>query len=132
MIKMEAYSYKWNEFLKSGKVMGMKCNDCGGYEFPPVPICNECGKTSMDWAEMSGEAEMLTCGFGPMGIYPFKDDPVVTLGIKLKEGPPFMSWLSEGDQDTVAEILAMPKPVKLMVDIQQLDENIWWPAFRVV
>jgi hypothetical protein len=41
--------------LEEGKILGLKCPKCGNVEWPPVPTCNECGSTDMDWVEIQGK-----------------------------------------------------------------------------
>ncbi|MBO5160447.1 MAG: hypothetical protein J6J03_02200 [Tyzzerella sp.] len=47
---------KWYEYLAEGKMMALRCKDCGTYHFPAFPICHGCGKHDMEWVEISGDA----------------------------------------------------------------------------
>jgi uncharacterized OB-fold protein len=38
--------------LEEGKILGMKCEECGDVTFPPLPTCQKCGSYHMDWIEM--------------------------------------------------------------------------------
>lgn len=44
------------ESLEEDKILGMKCADCGDVSWPPLPVCQECGSTHVDWIEMGHEA----------------------------------------------------------------------------
>ena len=121
MVKMEPYIYKWYEYLKQGKLMGVRCKECNTVEFPPLPVCSNCSCTDMEWVEISGDADMYTFAYCPMGITPYSDDPVVCVGTKLKEGPAFMSWIADGDEELVDALLKR----------ERLDEDISWPAIRI-
>ena len=129
MATMEPVVKKWYDALKDGKILGLKCKDCGVIEFPPVPICNDCSGTDMEWVEMSGDGELITFSFSPMGIYPYHDDPALTGYTRLKEGMLFASVFtnaSAADQQTLLERLRKGAvPIKL--EIAQLDENISFP-----
>ena len=41
--------------LKEGKILGMKCTDCGDVNFPPLPSCQACGGYHTEWVEMPHE-----------------------------------------------------------------------------
>lgn len=133
MAKMEPYIYNWYEYLKKGKLMGTRCKKCGCYEFPPLPICNECGSTDVEWVEMSGKAKMLNAGYSPMGIYPLTDDPKVCIGVQMEEGPMFKSWLTgvKKPGKLSQELQETPMPIDVEAEIVELDENISWPAFKM-
>ncbi|MEY2375412.1 zinc ribbon domain-containing protein [Lentilactobacillus buchneri] len=34
--------------LEDGKVLGMKCQDCGKVVWPPLPTCQDCGSYNLD------------------------------------------------------------------------------------
>jgi uncharacterized OB-fold protein len=133
MATMEPIVKKWYDALKEGKILGLKCKDCGAIEFPPVPVCNICSGTNMEWVEMSGEGELITFCFSPMGVYPYSTDPALTGFARLKEGMLFASVFvdaSGSDQSVLMERLKKgPVPIKL--EIKQLDENISFPNFRL-
>lgn len=42
--------------LEESRVLGMKCADCGDVTWPPLPICQQCGSTTVDWTEMGNDA----------------------------------------------------------------------------
>lgn len=133
MAKMEPYIYNWYSFLKNGELMGTRCTKCGTYEFPPLPICNECGEREMEWVKMSGHAKMLNAGYAPMGIYPLSDDPKVCIGVQMEEGPMFKSWLTgvKKPGKLAQQLQKTPMPIDVEAEIVALDENISWPAFRI-
>ena len=133
MLNLEPYTKKWYEYLKEGKIMGVRCKRCGGYEFPPVPICNSCSCTEMEWVEMSGEGELFSFAFSGMGVYPYTDEPVFCGYFKLDEGPEFVSWLLDADFKPAAqEVLLKQIPIRVKAEIKELDENVSWPVFRIV
>lgn len=133
MATMEPIVKKWYDALKEGKILGLKCRDCGVVEFPPVPICNECSSTDMEWVEMSGEGELITFCFSPMGVYPYHSDPNLTGFTRLKEGMLFASVFvnaTGADQQTLVNRLREGS-VPIELEITQLDENISFPNLRL-
>jgi uncharacterized OB-fold protein len=130
MTELQPYIQTWFEHLSNGELMGVKCARCGGYEFPPVPTCNTCSATDMDWVEMSGEGQLHTFSFSPMGIPPYHTNPVLSGWIRLNEGVSFMSWFPDLGRDDYEPLLAR-LPVAVEAEITAMDENISWPVFRL-
>lgn len=56
MYKLRPILKTYYDALEEGKVLGMKCTDCADVTWPPLPICQECGSTGVDWIEMGKEA----------------------------------------------------------------------------
>ncbi|MCB0910053.1 MAG: OB-fold domain-containing protein [Propionibacteriaceae bacterium] len=94
MKKIEPYVRTWYDNFEHGKITGVRCQDCGAVEYPPVPICNACGKFDMEWIEMKGTATMISVTESPMPSPFFPDaGPLIGGYITMDEGPTFMSWL---------------------------------------
>ena len=130
---MEPILKEWYDYLRNGKIMGLKCNHCGAVEFPPVPVCNTCGHYDTEWAEMSGEATLETFSYSPMGIGPYTKEPVMGGFFRTKEGNLFMSWLvgvTAADQEKIFQ--DMPFPCK--AEIIEIDKELglYFPVFRRV
>ncbi|MGM9606875.1 MAG: Zn-ribbon domain-containing OB-fold protein [Oscillospiraceae bacterium] len=124
---------QWYTALSNGKIMGKKCTRCGAVSFPPVPVCNSCGCMKMEDIEISGEAEMTTFSFSPLGVPPYTEDPVMCGFFRLKEGPLFMSWLMDVDEDDQDALFAK-LPVAVKAEITTIDEenHLSFPVFRLV
>jgi uncharacterized OB-fold protein len=58
MVTMQPYVKMWYDHLAQGRIMGLQCSQCRGYEFPPVPICSTCSSFDLDWVPMSGKGQM--------------------------------------------------------------------------
>lgn len=101
--------------------MGLKCKRCGAYEFPPMPICNECASTDMEWVEMKGTATLVS--FTVMRIL---DDIQIKYGqrligqAQLEEGPAITTTI-EGVGIDDAEKLYERLPLKCTLGIKQFD-----------
>lgn len=100
--------------------------------FPPVPVCNECGKHDMEWTEVSGEGELVSYSFSPEGVPPYMDDPMMIGLLKLKEGVNFQSWILDVDEEDEPWLFEhLPVPVK--AEIIKIDEehDLYYPVYRV-
>lgn len=105
MVKMEPYVKKWYDFLSQGKIMGLKCNRCGSYEFPPVTVCHNCSSTNLSWAEMSGEGNLVSFGMVSNPDPHFADFAPYILGmVNLKEGPSYTAMILGVDPKNAAQL----------------------------
>lgn len=121
MTTMQPYVKEWYDYLEEGKIMGLKCKKCGAYEFPPVPVCNECSSTDMEWVEMSGKAKLV--GFSVMQLL---DKVQVKYGQRIigqavfEEGPAITATVEGWDKDNAAALYDhLPMDVEL--GIKQFD-----------
>ncbi|MCS7118458.1 MAG: Zn-ribbon domain-containing OB-fold protein [Archaeoglobaceae archaeon] len=79
------------EFFKSlqeGKLIGMKCKDCGSYTCPPKQSCNKCSSRNLEKVTMSGRGIVKTYTVtyvAPMGYE--KEVPYIVALVELEEGP---------------------------------------------
>ena len=131
MKPMEAYVKKWYDALDNGKLMGMKCNRCGAYEFPPVPVCNNCSSTDLEWAEMSGFGEMVSFDFTfqlTPNFAPYQS--TYHAMVKLDEGPTIISWLVGVEPGKFDELFEK-QPLKVKMEAQKR-EKYSYPVFRIV
>ncbi|MFJ8019455.1 Zn-ribbon domain-containing OB-fold protein [Streptomyces sp. NPDC096311] len=113
-LKMQPYVKMWYEFFAEGKIMGLACNRCGAYEFPPVPVCNACSGTGLDWVEMSGEGELTSF---KVALHPDQRFvsawPYVSGNVILKEGPVYGGMvLGVGPEDVEDLYERLPLPVQ--------------------
>jgi uncharacterized OB-fold protein len=130
MVKMEPYVKNWYDFFEEGKVMGLKCNRCGSYEFPPVTVCHNCSGTDLSWAEMSGEGKLVAFTLNPYPDPPFADFAPFYYGtVVLQEGPSYATVIFGIDQEKEAELFDL-LPVDVKAEIQER-EGYKFVAFRV-
>lgn len=52
MYKLRPILKTYYDALEEGKILGMKCEECGDVVWPPLPTCQKCGSYHMDWIEM--------------------------------------------------------------------------------
>lgn len=141
MLQSEAYNTKvepnvkeWYDYLAQGKLMGLKCKDCGEIAFPPFPVCNGCSGTDMEWVELSGEGTLITFSQSTSGILPFATSSVIVAWVEMAEGPVFMSWLVDVDQSLEAqEELNHRLPLPVTTEIREMDAEagIFYPVFHL-
>jgi acetyl-CoA C-acetyltransferase len=130
MVKMQPYVKNWYEYFDQGKVMGLKCKRCGAVEFPPVPVCNACSGTDLEWAEISGEGELLAYHLEYYPDPPFVEFAPYFYGtVQIKEGPCFSSILSgiKVDED---QSLFEQLPLPVQAEVIQLN-GYKFVGFRV-
>jgi uncharacterized OB-fold protein len=97
------YKLTFNTFrdaLKEGKLLGLKCNQCGAYTIPPKKVCSECGSEYMEVVSLSGKGEIQT--FTVIYVPPEGfEAPFVVAMVKLVEGPWVMGNVEGLNPDTV-------------------------------
>jgi len=116
MKKPELVVKTFYDSLNEGKILGKKCNCCGNYEFPPLYSCNECSAHDMEWAEMSGDAEVVEFLL-PTGMLADAKDkdlmPYALGAVTMKEGPSMRTIIRGITKENAAHIRAnMPYPAK--------------------
>ncbi|MDY7102250.1 MAG: zinc ribbon domain-containing protein [Actinomycetota bacterium] len=57
---VEPHVKRWYDDLAEGRFTGKRCNRCGAVEFPPVPVCNECSSTDLEFIEVDGTGTMVS------------------------------------------------------------------------
>ncbi len=73
--------------LLEGKLVGVKCNDCGNVLCPPKSAC-DCGSRNLERIELSGKGRVVSYTVtyvAPIGYD--KEVPYVVAMVELDEGP---------------------------------------------
>lgn len=111
---------KFYEALKEGKLLGLKCIECGGYTAPPKITCSECGSMNMIIKELKGEGKIKTytvIRIAPKGFRP----PYIVAMVELEEGPWLMGNLENYDPE-LASIDLIGKKVSVSCKVvDQMD-----------
>jgi len=130
MVKMEPIVEKWYNYFEEGKIMGFKCQRCGSYIFPPVPVCEHCSGTNLTWEELSGEGTLLEFDINRFPDPPFaKFAPFAYGHVKLKEGPTYGSIIEGINLDNPKEEFEK-LPMDVKAEVKQM-EGYKIIAFRV-
>jgi uncharacterized protein len=77
------------EGVKANRLMILRCDQCGFYVHWPRPVCNRCLSTSLEPAEMSGDATLATWTFPSQPFEPYyqKHLPYALAVVELVEQP---------------------------------------------
>jgi len=93
MGKKEFTASSFYQFLGENKLMGSLCQSCGALHVPPRAMCPACYGEDMEWAEMSGEGELLaftTVHIAPTAMIEAgydRKNPYCAGIVRLAEGP---------------------------------------------
>ena len=128
MVTREPIVKRYYEALDEGKILGVKCKRCGSYEFPPLPVCNNCSSTDMEWAEVSGEGKLLEFTM-PAAMTKAPEwehmKPYCFGNVQLNEGPSLTSVVLGVSDENEADIdKNLPFPVEA--------ETVQWDGFKSV
>jgi uncharacterized protein len=92
--------YKWRDGLKEGKLLGLKCKECGVITFPPRKVCVECGSENQDIVELSKKGKIVSftvCIGVPTGF----QGPYAIAMVELNEGCRIMADIEGVDPTKV-------------------------------
>ena len=96
-----------------GRFMLPRCNACDGVQYPPRRWCPHCWSSDLSWAEMSGNAHVLTFSVVRQPPSEGLDAPYVLAVVKLAEGPQMMCNIVEcapGDVTVYMEVIVTFEP----------------------
>ncbi len=89
---------EYNKALMKGKLLGLKCKDCGKITVPPKMTCQECGGINLDVVEVSKEGKIVT--FTVVNVAPEgrqNEVPYIIVLVELDDGPWIMGNLIDID-----------------------------------
>ena len=133
MLKMQPVTKIWYDSLKEGRAMGLKCSHCGNIEFPPVPVCNHCGRHDMDWVEVSGDATLVSYCWSGFGAAPFWNEPVMIAHFDLAEGNHVQTFLLGVTKEDEPYLFAnCPLPCRMEIVKVSEEHDLYYPVFRLV
>ena len=98
MVEMEyELTYKqYAETLKEGKLLGLRCNDCGAYTAAGMKTCSDCISENLQAVELSGRGKVNT--FTVIRVPPEGfDAPYIVALVELAEGPWVMGNITDVD-----------------------------------
>ena len=111
---------KFYDSLSEGKIIGVRCNKCKKYTFPPLTVCRECGSRDIKFVKMSGEGKLLYYSKTMLPAKKFANEPAAAYGlVELKEGPVFLTKINNADISSAEKIKEgnekLPLPVKAKI-----------------
>jgi len=93
---------EYNKSLKKGRLLGLKCNDCGTVTCPPKMVCGECAGTNQEVLELSGLGEIVTFSVSYVGAEGRQGEhPLTIVLVRLEEGPWLMGNLIDLDPQKI-------------------------------
>ncbi|MCL0082444.1 Zn-ribbon domain-containing OB-fold protein [Dehalococcoidia bacterium] len=84
--------------LRENRLLGLKCNACGGYTVPPKKVCIECASEDLDVVELGGRGEIRTFTVIRVAAEGFQSPSIVGI-VELDEGPWLMGNVIDVDCD---------------------------------
>lgn len=130
MKKIDSYVKRWYDQLEDGRIQGTVCKKCGTMQFPPLPICSNCGGHDMEWVDIDGEGELIAFDDCTVPKWGPELGNVLSGFVRMKEGSVFQAFIL-GVDDSERDGLFDRLPVKVQAEVQQRD-GFKYPAFRVV
>jgi len=103
---------EYEEGLRNGKLLGLRCASCGGITCHPMPVCQWCGGRSLARVELCGEGELTTFTVIRVPSEGFEEEaPYIPCLVKTKEGPCVIGRLDYDTESATQELIG--KPVKM-------------------
>ncbi len=103
---------EYEEGLRNGKLLGLRCASCGGITCHPMPVCQWCGGRNLKRMELCGEGELTTFTVIRVPSEGFEEDaPYIPCLVKTKEGPYVVGRLDYDPEHATQELIG--KRVKM-------------------
>lgn len=111
------------EELEEGRIVGVKCNECGEHTFPPLTACSNCRSNDLEFTEVSGRGTLQYYSSTMMPSKRFADEGKMAYGmVELEEGPYFFTKIEgvdfanadeirEGNEELPIEVVGKPEEV---------------------
>ncbi|MGB2693921.1 MAG: Zn-ribbon domain-containing OB-fold protein [Dehalococcoidia bacterium] len=99
---------------KEGKLMLLRCTQCGTYRLPGRDRCSDCWSTETEWAQVSGRGKLYTFGVMHQQYHPSFADviPYNYAIVELEQGPRLITNIV----DCTNEDLRTDMPVEAVFD----------------
>ena len=84
-----------------GKLMLVKCSQCGTHRLPGRERCLDCWSTEFEWAQASGKGKLYTYGIMHQKYHPAfaEETPYNYALVELDEGPRLVTNIVDCEQD---------------------------------
>ena len=103
---------EYEEGLRNGKLLGLRCASCGGITCHPMPVCQWCGGRSLKRVELCGDGELTTFTVIRVPSEGFEEGaPYIPCLVKTKEGPCVVGRLDYDTESATQELIG--KQVKM-------------------
>lgn len=88
----------YHKALLKNRLLGLKCNQCGGVTCPPQMSCSSCASYDLEITQLSGKGTITT--FTTIVVAPEgreTEAPYIIVVVELEEGPWIMGNLTDMD-----------------------------------
>jgi uncharacterized OB-fold protein len=106
-----------------GELVLQRCRSCGAFMWPVKPRCIECFAGELEWAPVSGRAELYSFVVVHQR-YPGFDEPYVLATVETAEGVRFNTSIAGAEAGELE--IGMP----LEVLFERVSEDVVVPKFR--
>lgn len=89
----------------------LRCDGCGRYQHPPLPVCPACHASVMSWETVSGRGSLRSWTVNRYQWVPSMPPPYVVAEIELAEQPGLRLMTNLVDCDAVPLRIGMPVTV---------------------
>ncbi len=114
------------EGARQGRLLLMRCGECGTLRFPARPLCEACWSDEVEWVPASGRGIIYTYGIMHQVYHPAFASlvPYAIVVVELEEGPRMISNLVGVANDQI--LVGMP----VEVVFEEVGEGVYVPYFR--
>lgn len=122
----DGYTQTWWDAAADGRLLLVRCEECGELHYYPRPFCPRCGSDRVSWERASGSATLYTWSVVHRNdLPPFNEKvPYVAAVVDLAEGPRMMTNVVDCDPE------ALEVGMALEVDFRDVGEGFRLPFFR--
>jgi uncharacterized OB-fold protein len=78
-------------YCDDGELRIQRCEACRHLSWPPVGVCERCGRDQLEWELLSGDGSIVSWCTFERPYYPELSVPWDTILVELDEGPLFIS-----------------------------------------
>ena len=104
----------YNEALKQNKLLGLKCQACGGITIPPKMVCRQCTSPDMKITELKGSGKIRTFTTVFVAAEGREEEiPYIIVMVELDEGPWIMGNLVGADPEKATIETMIGKGVRM-------------------
>ena len=110
---------------KDGKLRFMRCQDCGNWIHPVLPVCPKCHSRSLAPEAVSGKGEVFSYTINAKSWGPGMEVPFIVAVVSLPE--------QKGLQLITKLVGVKPEEVRVGMPVEVTfvqDEDVWIPMFK--